>query len=500
MNFIEKIEKRNEIWFIIFISFLFFILRLPSLIEPYWYGDEGVYELIGQALNNGRMLYSQIWDNKPPLLYFIYAIANADQFTVRFISLLSGLVSTVFFYYLSKNLFRSDKISSITTVFYTLLFATPIFEGNIANAENFMLLPIIAAGLLVYKTTEIKKIAHAYSALFIAGLLLGIAFLLKIIAGFDFAAFFIFMIIIFFPEQLSIRQNKRPYKDLLEKLAVYTIGFLIPITSAVLYFFMKGSFVDFIQATFFSNISYVDYKNKFIISQGFLVLKLLAVFGAVVLVFWKRKRLPKHVIFILLWFFFSVFNAFFSGRNWNHYLLVLLPATALLAGLLFERRIKKLVIVVLALLLVLMYSLNVFFKVTSRTIGKTLQYYQNFALFITNKKSIREYQEYFDGQVPRDYEVARFIANNTKPNDVILVWGNNPQIYVLSKTLPPGKYTVEYHISQSSKSIAETAEDIRRTNPKYLVILSEAEHFPFSIGTYVNRFNLEGADIYERTF
>lgn len=494
MKIIEKLERRKEIWFLIFISFLFFLLRLPSLIEPYWYGDEGVYELIGQALNNGRMLYSQIWDNKPPLLYLIYAAANADQFTVRLLSLLSGVVSAVLFYYLAKSLFRSHKISSITTVFYVFLFATPIFEGNIANAENFMLLPIITAGFLVIRVSENKK-----RGLFTAGLLLGIAFLLKIVAIFDFAAFFVFLVFIFLPEKLLAPGNKQVYKDLVKKLGLLTSGFLIPVVLTTLYFLIQGALAAFIQATFFSNISYVGYKNSFIISQGFLLLKLLALFAAVILVFWRRRIIPKSIIFILLWFFFSIFNAFFSGRGWTHYLLVLLPSTALLLGLLFERKAKKLIIVTLGLILILMYCVNVFFKISAGTIGKTLQYYQNFALFITNNKSIRAYQEYFDKRVPRDYEVAQFIANNTKPNDIIFIWGNNPQIYVLSKTLPPGKYTVEYHITQSPKAIAETADDLKQTKPKYLIILPGTATFPFHVGTYMHRFNLEGADIYERT-
>jgi hypothetical protein len=301
------------------------------------------------------------------------------------------------------------------------------------------------------------------------------------------------------PEKILAQGNKQLYKNLFKKLAVYVIGFLIPVVVTVLYFMMQGALADFMQATFFSNIGYVGYKNNFVISQGFLVLKLLALFAGVVLVFWKRKIITKSIIFIILWFFFSIFNAFFSGREWTHYLLVLLPSTALLVGLLFERKAKKIIFIALGSLLILLYCVIVFFKISVGTIGKSLQYYQNFALFITNNKSIRAYQEYFDRRVPRDYEIARFIAKNTKPNDVIFIWGNNPQIYVLSNTLPPGKYTVQYHISQSSKGIAETADDLKRTRPKYLILLPGTPAFPFYTGTYIHRFNLEGADIYERT-
>ena len=479
----------KQLWFLLFISFLFFLLRLPSLIEPYWYGDEGIYELIGMALNHGQQLYSQIWDNKPPLLYLLYALSQGDQFTIRAYSIFAGVLSTIIFYYLSKALFRSPRIARITTVVYLFLFATPFIEGNIANAENFMLLFIIATALLIYKSLEILKKRHFLLIHFCAGILLGFSFLFKIIALFDFVAFFVFILL----------SHKGSYKKSAKGLAMYALGFFLPLLVTIVYFFAKGALNDFIQATFFSNIGYVGYQNKFIIDQGLLVIKLLLLFLAVGFVFWKKKAMPAHVSFIFLWFFFCSFNALFSGRPWTHYLLVMVPATALLIGLLFEKISTKTRQFVLGFLVVVLCVAIAFFKINLGSIGKVFLYYQNFALFITNNKSTVAYQEYFDNKVTRDYEVARFLAGKTKPGDVVFVWGNNPQIYVLSKTLPPGKYTVEYHISQSKAVLAQTAADINRAKPKFIVILSETPNFPFSIYGYTNKFSLKGTDIYERT-
>ena len=56
------------------------LLRIPSWFEPYWYGDEGIYLTIGQALRKGVILYSQIHDNKPPLLYMMAAVAGGNLF------------------------------------------------------------------------------------------------------------------------------------------------------------------------------------------------------------------------------------------------------------------------------------------------------------------------------------------------------------------------------------------------------------------------------------
>ena len=50
-----------------------FALRYASLFEPRWYGDEGIFAAIAQNMREGRTLYSQAWDNKPPLIFFTYA-------------------------------------------------------------------------------------------------------------------------------------------------------------------------------------------------------------------------------------------------------------------------------------------------------------------------------------------------------------------------------------------------------------------------------------------
>ncbi len=272
-------------WFFIITLFLFFLLRLPSLFEPLWYGDEGVYQAIGMALNNGSLLYKGIWDNKPPLLYLVYALFHSDQFTVRLVSLIFGLLSVPVFFFLSKKLFSnlsgSRKIYYLTTSVFALLFALPILEGNIANAENFMLLPVLLAALLIFPRTETNL------KLFLAGFLLGLAFLFKIVAVFDFLAFLTFLFILNLPHKLSVslKKEKRLLVPFAQKITPYLFGFLIPIFIVVLFFLINGAVVDFFRATFSSNIGYVGYGNKLLTPFGLLFIKLAFLLGFVVFIF-----------------------------------------------------------------------------------------------------------------------------------------------------------------------------------------------------------------------
>jgi hypothetical protein len=495
MKFLTKLEKSKSFWYLIIISVIFFLLRFPSFIEPYWYGDEGIYEVIGQAIDNGRLLYTQAWDNKPPLLYLVYAFFHDDQNSIRFFSFIVGLLSVLCFFYLSQKIFKKLGSSVIASSLYAILFALPIIEGNIANAENFMLLPIITAGYLIYQNSYTPNTPKKRFLIPTAGLLLGIAFLFKIVALFDFAAFFLYFVIVQIPKQLHKRVFSRSF--VFHSIALI-VSFFIPILVTALYFFSQNALSDFIQAVFFGNINYVGYKNTFIIPQGLLILKVLILSGIVLFLFIRRKKFSHASLFILLWTSFALFNTFFSGRPYNHYLLVLLPSFCLLIGYVFAIQTyrKKLAIgtIIVIILIIITQNFNVYgFK-------KTMLYYQNTVLFLLNKKDLTAYRSFFDKKVPRDYELASFIKAHTNSSENIFIWGNNPQIYALSHKLPPGKYTVAYHMTQNNTTLNQTQRSLQITKPRYIIILAEAPGFPFPLSTYKIKYMIKDTTIYEKSF
>lgn len=488
MKLLKKLEKSREFWFLLITSFIFFILRLPSLFEPYWYGDEGIYQTVGIAMRQGRLLYKGIWDNKPPLLYTLYAIFNSDQFSLRLVSLIFGLLSIIIFYKLAKKLFsESDNKKILNPVFiatflYSILFAIPLLEGNIANAENFMALPILLAAFIIFETEKTKK-----QALFlgVSGFLLATAFLFKIVAVFDTAAFFLFLLFIETKEKKSLQK-------LINFFVPFITGFIIPIFLTSFYFIVNNAFIDFIKASFVQNVGYVGYGNRFIIPQGLLILKLI-ILGIFTLTFFiYRKKLSKTNLFILLWLAFSIFNALFSQRPYTHYVLVLLPSFSLLVGLIFfEKKLKKLAIIIF---IILFFILSVNFNFY----GKTLNYYQNFIAFILNKKDISDYRTFFDKQTPKDYQLAEFIRTNTNSNDNIFIWGNDAQVYKLANKLPPGRYTVAYHITTSKATINETMQAFYKVKPKFVAVISPGNTLPFPLTGYIRKFNINQITIYEK--
>lgn len=501
MKLLAKIEKNKNFWALFLIIFSFFFLRFPSLFEPYWYGDEGIYQVLGMGINKGRLLYQGIWDNKPPLLYLIYAWFSSDQFMVRLFSILLGGLSVISFYFLAKELFKkegkeaSQKVILITTFVFSFFFSIPLLEGNIANSENFMLFPIILSSFLVLKSKKRTRSSITYNLssttyILLAGLLLSLAFLLKAVAVFDFIAILIFLFISDFPRRINIQKIFSPLKNLVP----FTLSFFLPIFGVALFFFFKNSLSDFLSATFIQNVGYVGWGNKFMFAQGLLLLKLLILFSFMLFLLFKRKIFNHAQLFILIWFSFSLFNAFFSQRPYTHYLLVLLPSLVLLGGLIFsEKKYKKIGLILLAaLLIILLNSFNIY--------GKTSRYYQNFYSFLLNKKSFSNYVAFFDRRTLRDYQIAEFIKLHTEKKDQIFIWGNSAQIYKMTNKLPPGRYTVAYHMTSSAKALSETESDLKKQNPKLIVVESSKNFIPFSLEGYTQKYIISGSIIYERDF
>lgn len=450
---------------------LFLLLRIPSLFEPNWYGDEGIYQTVGLALGQGRTLYSDIWDNKPPLLFLLYMTAGGNQFAVRLMSVISGIAAIVAFSLLTEKLFTKHIARYGATAVFSIVFGLPLLEGNIANAENFMLFPTCLAMALVISGKKPQQVYLGVGA----GILLGVSFLLKTVAFFDIFAVFCFL---FF-----IGESKRSIRVLL--------GFALPVCSAAVYFIHAGTLMSFMESVLTQNIGYVDYGNYFLIPKGLLIAKAFLLLLVLVIVFRKRHAMSRSFLFILLWVMWSVFSVYFSGRGYTHYVLLLLPSYALLFGYAIES-LKRIVPLSVCIALGILMSLH--FQLFWNSWG----YYENFLLYSAHEISHDAYLAFFDPVTVRNYRIAAFLNERIARQDRIFVWGNSAQIYVMTNTLPPGKYVVAYHSIQTKQTVRQTQEALENVKPRFIILLPDPQAFPYSLEGYGEIFSISGARIYEK--
>lgn len=432
--------KRLKKYYFVFILGLFFFLRLPSLFEPFTYGDEGIYLTLGQALRKGLILYKDIHDNKPPALYLLAALAGSfSQF--RIILFVWSLATILVFFKLAQVLFPKNKNAVLLTTFiFTLISSSHTFEANIANAENFMMLPV----LIAFWFTLQKK------AYFLAGLLIGLAALFKIPAAFDLLP-------------LLLMAN------LFNQWLLILTGFISPILLTVFYFQYHHALSFYLKAAFSQNIPYLSSWSGNSTWPLLIRASLLGLLVIGLIIF--RKRVSLAIKVILLWFGFSLFAALLSGRPYPHYLIQVLPAFSLSFGFFyFQKRFK---LIFWSLLSILMAAWIIF----RFWYYPNLPYLANFYQFLIGARTKQAYFTKFDNKAEAIYQTAKFIQTHTQPTEKIFIWGTQPSIYALSHRLPAGRYTTSYHISDFN-GYQETLIALEKEKPVFIIITNE-EKRPF---------------------
>lgn len=472
----KNLKKYLKKYWLVLIFILVILLRLPSLFEPFTYGDEGIYLALGQAAKKGLVFYRDIHDNKPPMLYLLAGLAGNFS-NYRLIAFFWSLVTVFAFYQLSKLLFKKNLLAVITsTTIFAFLANIHTFEGNVANAENFMLLPTIAAFYFIAKKGFDKK-AHQYQVAkiwLLAGILLGLSTLFKVPAAFDFIAIGALLFLVFFKEK------KKNYTLYAIRCTFLFIGFILPIFLSFIYYASQGALIQYLIAAFFQNLPYLSSWSGGQAPAGglplFLLARALAVGLLILLLFLFRKKISLRVQLILIWFAFSWFAALLSSRPYPHYLVQVLPALSLSFGLMFTKE-KGLIKEKIAPAVILIVFLATYYSFQFWTYHN-LPYYLNFYQFALRSKSQQEYFNDFDGRANTIYQVADYLQVHTIPYEKIFIWGNTPFIYPLARRLPVGRYTVAYHIVDFN-GYQETITKLQELKPRYIII-DPQEKRPFS--------------------
>lgn len=474
-------------WICIFL-FIILVLRIPSFFEPYFYGDEMIYMALGHGIRQGVPLYSGIYDNKPPLLYIMAAIAG-NLFWFKVTLAFVNLLSIFLFWKLTKLLFsKNNYLQKISTIIFGLLTTLPLLEGNIVNAELFMITAIIGALIILFsKKQDFKKI-------FLAGTLFSTAALFKVPAAFDLPAIIIFWLI------YSVNNKENLIKSFKKTFFLF-LGFLGPILLTLVWFYFQGSLKDYVQAAFLQNIGYLsswrpsDVQKPFLERNLPLIIRSLIVLTSSFVVFLKRKRLSKNFVFITLWLLFGLFGTTLSERPYPHYLVQVVPPISLLFGMLFTDKTIEQSLTIIPLTLT--FFVPVFYKYYHYP---TLSYYSRFIKFSLGNISKKDYLLSFDKNAVRNYEVSNFLASSMDRKEKALVMGDSATIYALSRKLPPTKFVADYHIKDFS-SLQNEVEIIKNNLPKFIVILPQKQDLtpliPLIRQNYVLISEIQGAEIWK---
>jgi hypothetical protein len=456
LNFL-KLDKYLDTKIIPLLLILFIVLiKLPNFFEPHHQVDESIYLTIGQGLREGKTLYKDIFDHKPPLIYWL-SFFTKDLIQFKILGLFFSLTSAFYFYRISQKLFKSNFLVTFSNLLFIFLSFTPIFEGNSVNGELiFITFNLIAINLFL----EQKK---DYS--FLVGLFFSLAILTKISAFSGILTAFLFIILTF--------SKKKKISYLKKGLT----GFIFPIVITLIWSLWQGNLLETYQSVFIYNLLYVRYdllKIAFPLSVLLsLPVKIIANFLLTFIVYknYKRNKINKKQLLIFILFINQLFFALLSNRDYKHYFLQIIPSLSFLITDLF-RLLKKKKLNLIKNHLLLLITLALVFKIVDPFKNKRFElgnYYQNFYNLIVKKISPTEYANNFNYLVLDNYYLANFFSG--KENKTIYLWGDNPSVFSTIKRIPSNKFLTNFH-RFDHLSNQEISNDLIINQPDYLILIN----------------------------
>jgi hypothetical protein len=453
MNF--KAFSRNNYLILIIITFI--ILRIPSLFETFWYGDEGIYGAVAHGILNGKILYAETWDHKPPLIFLIYLLgmpfgAYISILFAKILNIIAGVISIIFLNKIILKFFNSKKISAISLFILTLIFGTTLFEGNTANAENFY----IAFNILIFYLLLVKR--HFW----LAGILTFLSFAIKIPSF----AESIYLIFIFFFTYLL--ENDR--KNIIKCIWQIKLGFVLPFFIMILYFLFNSAFWQFLDGVFLVNSGYASSQNETMIILGlevspmlFNVFVVITVLSVSSFALWK-KQISKIQYFIINLIVIEIFATLISGRNYPHYLIQVFPGFSLLiAYFLHISQAKNLwlkaknfvVFIIFIHLILITFTKGGGFPVYS----PIEEYYPSFVNNLILQKDESFSQRNRD-QIKRIEKFSDYYNSNYSLSSQYYFYGNDPWLFPLIQANSVNKFVVWYHLGFNQDYLNQELENI----------------------------------------
>jgi Dolichyl-phosphate-mannose-protein mannosyltransferase len=232
---------------------LVFALRSSTFFYTVENWDESLYLLMARSVLDGHTLYTEIWDHKPPGIFYLFALAQLvfgrTVLSIRIAAWLAATASSVLLFLIGRRL-RSPTTGVVAGLLYAVF---SLNDGGVASNVELFFTPLLLFALLLVVSYEAAELLDRPSPPLLLGLVAGLALQMKYVVIFDLAAFFLLLA----PSLWRAAAPDRP-RRLLRCAALVSAGALLPLVVVAGWFATRGHLADYVDANFAANARYVE--------------------------------------------------------------------------------------------------------------------------------------------------------------------------------------------------------------------------------------------------
>lgn len=444
-------------------AFVALVLGLPSLFEPHWYGDEGIFAAVASDMRSGDTLYRDIWDHKPPMIFWTYAaiqeVGGAGMLPLRAVGLATTMATVLAVVALTNLLGMPDRAQRAGVV-AALLLATPILEGNLVLTETFLVLATTLGACVIAVAVRKDSLRPRVGLYVLAGILLGIAANYKQVAFWDVGAFVLAAALI----EGSWRRTVPPI----------LCGVAIPHLVVLGVVAAQGTTSEYFYATWGSLI---DYRAA--APNHGPVLSILRFLPLLIVITWLARSRPGRetaiAAFPAIWAAAAVAGTLSSTHPYPHYLQQAAPAVAILVAALHVGRpafrISRAAAIATAVAAAAMVIVTQFEPAYRDRDHLDPRDYYGWALELASGRTDRAtFDERFD---ERTAVSATLFSDIPPDSETLFVWGEMPWAYAITGLKNPTRYTVPFHSTLVADGEGDIIDELSAAPPDLLLVRDE---------------------------
>lgn len=453
--------------------------------------DDQMFGYFGWRIAHGATVYVDVWDNKPPGIYWINAlgmlVGNDSYFGVIAMCVIALVAAHVCFFTISSSLYFRGA-AAFATILLSFFLTHAFYTGGTNRTETFLVACELAAVLLYVRGFARDRWWKWY----LAGVFCGLAFLFKQVGLAAWGAMGLHTIIL-------VLAGRVPLRDGLRRCLLLLGGLCSLVLLAVLFLAAQGALWEAWFAAFEFNRAYFDtgtsefpynYANRKILENHFFPILLLPLLMAIAAcihagLWFLRPRFrppeierplrqygpvcPATMLLFVTWYIVSLWGALLSPHGFRHYLVPTIPPLMLMAGYLIN---------------VLQAEMKLLVRMQHRAwVAAAMVAIAYFAI-----DSVRRQWE----EVSAVW-VFRFIQNEraewevigdvvvevTDPDDKIQCWGYYPGVYLHARRVNACRYTTTEKVGQvpgKADFVMLELEERLKADPPVALVLSSTDY------------------------
>ncbi|MBK9124598.1 MAG: glycosyltransferase family 39 protein [Chloroflexi bacterium] len=465
------------------------VLALPILTYPMG-RDQGMYANIAQSIRAGGLPYIDMWDIKPPAIYYLYAtgfsVFGASPLTVRLLDLIAIPLALPALFGLTDSA-AGRRAARWAMLLFPVFYFTETF-ASLSQSDSLVLLPMMWAAWAAHRASKAPPATRrALGFALLSGALCAAVMWFK----HYYALFAAALAVAHLAARIAVRVSPG---RIVREAAAFAVGGLAVGLPVLLYFVATGIFDEMLivasgtsqyNAQAFSSLSaFWDQMGNYVAFRWWHWGPLLVLASTLPLTLLLPRRQPARMTTLIgLWLVSGIVFVVIQAKGFDTHWLPILPPLTILAALALDRWLSAAQRIDRRLAYAIGGAGGALFAgiLAKDTWVRAWPY-------ISGEQGVRGYWRQFqagDLNAWDSLQMARWLEERTTPSDTVYIFGFRPEVAFLAQLRPATRFQAQFPLVGDRYPQAwkqENVDTLWAALPPYVIVL-RADYMPWVTGS-----------------